>query len=333
MSSTLGEKLRQAREQRGFTLSEVAEQTRISPLYLESIENDDYSILPGGIFNKGFVKSFAKFVGVNEQEALADYASLINQGESGQDEQKVYRPQVLTDEGTGRSMIPTVVIALVILGVMTGAILLLLRYLQQPSSDVAGERTPSPAANASPAEQSTPGGTLPASDTPAMADLKVEFGATTEPVSISATVDGSRSTKVLTPGSTETFTPKESLRLSYSRSLAQFVQLTINGRRISTPTMPSDPRRSVIEFDINKDNLSAIWADGAIGSPATANQGDANTSGVPASTPGASAVRSTPAPRPAANANTPAVRANTAASNTRSNPTPRTAPTPSVNRP
>ena len=84
MSSTLGEKLRQAREERGFTLSEVSEQTRISSLYLESIENDDYRILPGGIFNKGFVKSYAKFVGINEQEALADYASILARSETAE---------------------------------------------------------------------------------------------------------------------------------------------------------------------------------------------------------------------------------------------------------
>ena len=67
MSLTLGEKLREAREERGFTIADVAEQTRISSMYLESIENDDYRILPGGIFNKGFVKTFAKFVGIGEK--------------------------------------------------------------------------------------------------------------------------------------------------------------------------------------------------------------------------------------------------------------------------
>ena len=41
MSSTLGEKLRQARDERGLTISEIAEQTRISALYLAAIENDD----------------------------------------------------------------------------------------------------------------------------------------------------------------------------------------------------------------------------------------------------------------------------------------------------
>lgn len=111
MSLTLGEKLRQAREERGFTLGDVAEQTRISSLYLESIENDDYRILPGGIFNKGFVKSYAKFVGINEAEALSDYSALISSNSKGEDEDsvKVYRPEVLTDDRSS-SMLPTIIL-------------------------------------------------------------------------------------------------------------------------------------------------------------------------------------------------------------------------------
>src|SRR5687768_6323500 len=112
MAETLGEKLRHAREERGLSLSEVADQTRISSLYLESIENDDYRILPGGIFNKGFVKSYAKYVGINEQEALQDYANLVAEtaGPAGE-EVKTYRPEVLTDDRSG-SMAPTVITAL-----------------------------------------------------------------------------------------------------------------------------------------------------------------------------------------------------------------------------
>ena len=77
MSITLGEKLRQAREERGISISEVAEQTRISPMYLECIESDNYKPLPGGIFNKGFLKSYAKYVGLDEQEVLQEYARLV----------------------------------------------------------------------------------------------------------------------------------------------------------------------------------------------------------------------------------------------------------------
>ena len=135
--NTLGEKLRQAREEKGLSLSEVADQTRISSLYLESIENDDYRILPGGIFNKGFVKSYAKYVGINEQEALQDYAHLVaeTQGPPGEDV-KTYRPEVLTDDRTG-SMAPTIITALIILGLMTGGILFLIDYLRRPSDQTA----------------------------------------------------------------------------------------------------------------------------------------------------------------------------------------------------
>src|SRR5215203_3338442 len=124
MSLTLGEKLRQAREERGISVSEVAEQTRISPHYLDSIENDDYRTLPGGIFNKGFVKSYAKYVGIDEQEALQDYTSLIA-GQDGvsADEPKTYRPEVLTDDRATSSMIPTVIFAVVILGLMSWGLL------------------------------------------------------------------------------------------------------------------------------------------------------------------------------------------------------------------
>src|SRR6266436_8105484 len=108
MSLTLGEKLRQAREERGIPLSEVAEQTRISSLYLQSIENDDYKPLPGGIFNKGFIKSYAKYVGIDEQEALLDYSRVLAQHETGEpDNLTPYKPEVLTDDRNGSSMVPT----------------------------------------------------------------------------------------------------------------------------------------------------------------------------------------------------------------------------------
>jgi cytoskeletal protein RodZ len=133
MSLSLGEKLRQAREERGISISEVAEQTRISAIYLESIENDDYKTLPGGIFNKGFVKSYAKFIGFDEQEALSDYARLASENEVlAEQPLKVYKPEVLTDDTSSRSILPTLIFAVVILGLMTVGVLFLLNYLQSP---------------------------------------------------------------------------------------------------------------------------------------------------------------------------------------------------------
>jgi hypothetical protein len=302
MSLTLGEKLRQAREERGFTLSEVAEQTRISSLYLESIENDDYRTLPGGIFNKGFVKSYAKFVGLNEQEALLDYSQLLEGSETGQDEgPKLYRPEVLTDDRSSASMAPTIIFAVVILGLMTGGIYLLVNYLRPAASD--------PAANtATRTNTNTPGGVSANGDTtapnvPDMATLKVEFKALTAPVSLMATSDGKASSNVVTPGTVATFEPRSNLKLSYSKSLASSVQLTINGKSITLPAVPLNPRRNAIEFEINKDNLAQIWTTGAISTELPAASPPANANIAIPPTPAAPAA-ATPLPRPAVPANT-----------------------------
>src|SRR5215813_14378867 len=109
MSLSLGEKLRQAREERGISISEVAEQTRISPLYLKSIEKDDYKPLPGGIFNKGFVRSYARYIGFDEDEALADYAQLMAETDlSDENDLRSHRPEVLTDDRAAQSMAPSI---------------------------------------------------------------------------------------------------------------------------------------------------------------------------------------------------------------------------------
>ena len=70
MAESIGEKLRLARETRGIALRDISEQTRISMRYLEAIETDDYRRLPGGIFNRSFIRAYAKFIGYDEQEAI-----------------------------------------------------------------------------------------------------------------------------------------------------------------------------------------------------------------------------------------------------------------------
>ena len=292
MSQTLGEKLRQAREEKGLTLGDVAEQTRISSLYLEAIENDDYKILPGGIFNKGFVKSYAKFVGINEQEALMDYQAVLARSEAAADvDQRVYKPEVLTDDRSG-SMLPTIIVAALILGVMTIGILYLVSYLRSPGSSTASNtsRPPVNAANEAPVANAEPN---PAG-VPDMASLRVVVTATSD-VSLSAAVDGNKATSsLIVAGSSQTFEPKQSLKLSYSRSLASAVQLAINGKAITPPATPLDPKRSVIEFEINKDDLAQIWTSGSI-TPITAAEANTN-SAPPATTP-----RQTPKATPNAN--------------------------------
>ena len=70
---TLGEELRHRREQRGISLAEISEATRIGTRFLKAIETDNFSILPGGIFTRSFIRAYAKHVGMDEDEAIALY--------------------------------------------------------------------------------------------------------------------------------------------------------------------------------------------------------------------------------------------------------------------
>jgi cytoskeletal protein RodZ len=74
---TLGEELRHKREQRRITLAEIAEATRIGTRFLKAIETDNFSILPGGIFTRSFIRAYAKYVGMNEEEAIGLYLQQV----------------------------------------------------------------------------------------------------------------------------------------------------------------------------------------------------------------------------------------------------------------
>jgi cytoskeleton protein RodZ len=75
MSSTpFGEHLKREREMRGVSLEEVSAATRISTRFLEAIENDRWESLPGGVFNRGFIRSVARYLGLDEDSMVAEYA-------------------------------------------------------------------------------------------------------------------------------------------------------------------------------------------------------------------------------------------------------------------
>jgi cytoskeletal protein RodZ len=125
MSETIGEKLRLAREARGIALRDISEQTRISIRYLEAIETDDYRRLPGGIFNRSFIRAYAKFIGYDEHQALEDYArTLRERGETDDEGSKSHQSLVYTEDGTSgsRSSVKTLILAILILAALSLAV-------------------------------------------------------------------------------------------------------------------------------------------------------------------------------------------------------------------
>jgi cytoskeleton protein RodZ len=320
MSSTLGEKLRQAREERGISISEVAEQTRISSLYLKSIEEDNYKPLPGGIFNKGFVKAYAKYVGVDENEALQDYARLIAQNdETADDGPPKYRPEVLTDEArSASSLVPTIIFAGIILALMTGGILFVVSYIQnQPDTPSVGINSNSGTNVASNLEAS---GAIPAPPT-AMDEIRLEFRALAEKVSVTSTVDGTLGYDEVTLDSPKTYTAQQAVKLRYYRGFADKVQISLNGRQLTAPTPPP---KGNIEFEVNKDNVARILESGQL-VPV-----DAEVSATAQPTPAATSA-ATPRPSPvSANRSTPRPSATSPRPAFTPEPTPRRSPTPIV---
>ncbi len=70
---SFGENLRREREKRKITLEQISQSTKISTRMLHALEEEKFSQLPGGIFNKGFVRAYARCVGLDEEQTVADY--------------------------------------------------------------------------------------------------------------------------------------------------------------------------------------------------------------------------------------------------------------------
>ena len=76
---SFGDRLQREREMRGITLEEIAEATKIGTRSLRALEQQDFDKLPGGIFNKGFVRAYARYLGLDEEQAVADYLAALGE--------------------------------------------------------------------------------------------------------------------------------------------------------------------------------------------------------------------------------------------------------------
>jgi cytoskeleton protein RodZ len=79
---SFGERLQREREMRGITLDEIAEATKIGTRSLHALEEQDFDKLPGGIFNKGFVRAYSRYLGLDEDQAVADYLSALSEAQA-----------------------------------------------------------------------------------------------------------------------------------------------------------------------------------------------------------------------------------------------------------
>jgi len=95
---TVGDFLRQVRETKGLTLDEVASKTRIHPEFLKALEEGNFAKLPEQVFAKGFVRSYARSLGLDEEDAVRRFTESAGAFYGKQTELERLRVQQVEDE-------------------------------------------------------------------------------------------------------------------------------------------------------------------------------------------------------------------------------------------
>jgi cytoskeletal protein RodZ len=248
---SLGEELRRAREERGVSLRQISDATHIGVRFLQAIEADNYAILPGGIFNRSFVRSYARYIGIDEEQALARYNQQLEEMGGEPPKSSSARFEAFEEEEPSSwGSISLILLILVILGVGGyGAY----RYfkgnaakggepLKSPSAQHAGAPTSSPEASPAAAE-AKPLAAIPTPAPTAMSappeTLRMRIEAHDEECWIKVTTDNNRPEMgILKPGEGRDFVADDKIILNLGRLPA--VSVTLNGRPAKIPASGKD---------------------------------------------------------------------------------------------
>lgn len=232
-SSDFGRRLRAARERRGLSLRQISDATKIGIAVLEGLERDDISRLPGGIFSRGIVRSYAVEVGLDPEATMQEFTAQFSRDVVTVGHAALARPEdhlaVESDRHTATTFVRLIAtsipiaVAVVYFG-STGRVMpaAVPRGVSQPSTIA---QRPEPVAS-EPA--SSPAGVEVAATTGSSAPdhLRVTVSAVRE-CWVSATVDGGKAFEgVLQSGDQHAFDARE---LELTAGDASALVLTING--------------------------------------------------------------------------------------------------------
>jgi cytoskeleton protein RodZ len=241
---SLGQQLRRAREARGVTLREISEQTRITMRHLEAIEADEYKHLPGGIFNKSFVKAYAKQIGFDERTAVELYMRTAReQGDSDEVLTSPQRSRIYTGDPE-RSPLVMAGLSALIIGVLILIIYAGLHYYRRTENEPgAASPTPTPAAAAQgQAPAASPAPPPPADGFRVRVTAKRQFWLTSWQDD-----EKKKRGRFVLPDKPEEFSPANAVNLHFEREAADAFEVTVNGQTLRQP-----PDTTV--WTITKDN-------------------------------------------------------------------------------
>ncbi len=125
---TPGALLRRSRQRYGWSIDDVADELNLLPQLIESIENDDYEKMAGWTYVVGYLRSYAKLVSINIEEAISTHKNLLPQKEDG--------PGTLTHRSAARLSIPisfSWIVSVAVVAVVFGG--LIATYWQRSNQD------------------------------------------------------------------------------------------------------------------------------------------------------------------------------------------------------
>ena len=93
--SSFGEEIKRERELRGISLREISDATKINMRFLEALEKNDFEHLPGGQFNKGFIRAYANYIGVDPETMVNSYLLELSKQEEAK---KPFSPAIPPSE-------------------------------------------------------------------------------------------------------------------------------------------------------------------------------------------------------------------------------------------
>lgn len=236
--ASLGEELRRERELRGISLKEIADATKIGKRYLEAIEKSDFKTLPAPVFTRGFVREYARYLGLSSDDLVARYSQIVSEAEAlaESSEPTPFRPQQRPDRPSreiprpyarvDRNWIWFAAILMVIVAVMWGV--REYQYRQAPKNaarpSVVETDSPAPIASA-PQPAAPPAATA---TTPVTGGLVMELRVK-RPSWIALEADGKTVIyEELRPGFQQTYHADEEFRFRTVGNAAG-VEITLNG--------------------------------------------------------------------------------------------------------
>jgi cytoskeleton protein RodZ len=257
-AANFGRKLREARERRGVSLRQIASATKISVAVLEALERNDISRLPGGIFSRAFVRSYAIEVGLDPEQTIQEFIAQfpndsVTQGHSMVDQVEDHEA-VESDRRMATTFLRLIGISVPI---AAGAI-----YLGTNGTGILHRQEAAapvePAAQARPAEVAAT--TEPAPPPPAAEPSSERAPATAERLTVgltvtracwvSATVDGQKTiARTLQPGETQTIDVTREMELTVGDASA--IAMTLNGE----PAKPLGQTGEVVTRRVNLTNF------------------------------------------------------------------------------